>query len=79
MVTYFSLIPYALMNLMNQFNKGADSLLFLCLYIITFLVYIIFIILDILINFQYNKIKNRICINKLDFILKISLLILDNF
>ena len=54
LVTYFSFIPYALMNLMNQFNKGADSLLFLCLYIITFLVYIIFII-NIIIRVIRNK------------------------
>ena len=52
LVTYFSFIPYALMNLMNQFNKGADSLLFLCLYIITFLVYII---INIIIRVIRNK------------------------
>jgi len=44
MVTYFSLIPYALMNFMNQFNKGEDSLLLLCLYVITFFIYIIFMV-----------------------------------
>lgn len=54
MVTYFLLIPYALMNLMNQFNKGKDSLLLLCLYVITFLIYIIFMV-NILIRVIRNK------------------------
>lgn len=54
MVTYFSLIPYALMNLMNQFNKGKDSLLLLCLYVITFFIYIIFMV-NILIRVIRNK------------------------
>ena len=54
MVTYFSLIPYALMNLMNQFYKGKDSLLLLCLYVITFFIYIIFMV-NILIRVIRNK------------------------
>lgn len=54
LVTYFSFIPYALINLMNQFNKGADSLLFLFLYAITFFVYIIFII-----NMIIRVIRNK--------------------
>lgn len=54
MVTYFSLIPYALMNPMNQFNKGKDSLLLLCLYVITFFIYIIFMV-NILIRVIRNK------------------------
>lgn len=54
LVTYFSLIPYALINLMNQFNKGTDSLLLLCLYVITFFVYIIFIV-----NMIIRVIRNK--------------------
>lgn len=54
MVTYFSFIPYALINLMNQFNKGKDSLLLWCLYVITFFIYIIFMV-NILIRVIRNK------------------------
>lgn len=42
------------MNLMNQFNKGEDSLLLLCLYVITFFIYIIFM-LNMLIRVIRNK------------------------
>lgn len=42
---YFYLIPNGLLFLTNEFNKGADSLLFLCLFAITFTVFILFYII----------------------------------
>ena len=47
LVSYFCLIPLGLVTLMNEFNKGADRLLFLCLFALTFLIFVLFAIITV--------------------------------
>ena len=44
---YFCLLPLGLLYLMNELNKGADSLFFLCLFAVTFFILILFAIFTI--------------------------------
>ena len=46
---YFCIIPAGLLYFANEFNKEADSLLFLCLFAITFLIFILFILFTIVV------------------------------
>jgi len=45
LVSYFCLLPLGLVTLMNQFNKATDRLLFLCLFILNFLMLLLFAII----------------------------------
>ena len=47
LVSYFCLIPLGLVTLMNEFNKAADRLLFLCLFALTFLMLLLFAIITV--------------------------------
>ncbi|MCP9465858.1 MAG: hypothetical protein NNC22_00410, partial [Candidatus Nanosynbacter sp. P5B_S4_bin.39.1] len=46
---YFRIIPAGLFYLANEFNKEANSLLFLCLLAITFLAFILFVLITIIV------------------------------
>lgn len=47
LTAYFYLIPIGLQNMMYEFNKYADSLLYICLFLITFMILILFLIYTI--------------------------------
>ena len=47
LTVYFYLIPLGLQNMMYEFNKYADSLLYIALFLITFLILILFWIFTI--------------------------------
>ena len=44
---YFRIIPAGLFYLADEFNKEANSLLLLCLFAITFLAFILFVLITI--------------------------------
>jgi len=46
---YFRIIPAGLFYLADEFNKEANSLLFLCLFAITFLAFILFVLITIVV------------------------------
>jgi hypothetical protein len=47
LAAYFCLVPLGLLYLANEFNKGADSLLFLCLLVITLLVLALYVLVTV--------------------------------
>lgn len=47
LTVYFCLIPSGLLYLMNEFNKNGESLLFLGLFAITFVIWLLFIVITI--------------------------------
>ena len=54
LTVYFLMIPSGLLYLTNEFNKSAESLLFLIMFAITFLIYILFGLITIL-TVVFNK------------------------